>query len=365
MSDYSTYGSYYLFIGTYSPANKDGFFLYRFDAQTGRATFIQAVSGIENPSFLCLSPDHNHVYVVSETHKNKDGQVYAFRFDHQKEQLTFINKASTKGDDPCNITTDYSGKFAFVSNYSSGSLAVFSLAADGTISSSPIQLIQHEGQSINKERQDKAHVHCAIVTNDNRHLFVTDLGMDKVFCYLLDEGDGKLTPAKLPFTDMIPGSGPRLLAISSDGNFLYVLHELGGQITILQNRENILEQIEVVSNLPVNYEGKIWAGDLHITPDGKFLYATNRDDLNDIVTYRIHPRNGKLILLDRQTTGGQTPRNFSISPDGKHVLVGHRNSEDISVFERNLSTGALTLKNAPINVPHAVCLKMIAGRQVT
>ena len=348
---------YYVFIGTYAAADKKGLYVYKFNTHTGKAAMIDAVAGVANPSFLALSPDQQHLYVVSETHQKKDGRTYAYRFDYQREKLILLNHSFSKGSDPCNIICDRTGRWLFACNYSSGSLAVLPVQPKGGVGPL-VQLVQHKGHSIDKKRQTEAHVHCAQLAPDQRHLLVTDLGMDQVFIYLLDSESGQLSPAVPPFTKVTPGSGPRIITFSADGHFVYLIHELGGQLSVFAYDNGQLTLLQQCSNLPKNYEGKIWAADLHLSPDGKFLYATNRDDLNDIVTYKVHA-NGKITPIDRQLTGGKTPRNFVISPDGKYLLCGHQNSGEITVFKRNVKNGLLMHVDPDIAVPHAACLQMV------
>lgn len=347
---------YYLFIGTYSPADSNSIFVYKFNSDSGKATFISAVSDIENPSFLTISPDHKNVYAVSETHKN--GKVNAYSFDADKGHLTYINQQLSGGDDPCNIITDTSGKWLFVANYSSGSLSVLPIETDGSVGKVH-QNIAHQGHGINPDRQAEAHVHCAVMAPNNKDLFVTDLGMDQVFTYSFNEKTGHLSLGNPPIKDVTPGSGPRLMEFSPSGKYLYLIHEMSGQLTVFEYQSGKLIQVQRISNLPKNYHGKIWAADVHLSPDGKFLYATNRDDLNDIVTYRVSSQNGEITPIDRSPTGGKTPRNFTISPDGKYVLIGHKNGNEITIFKRNKKTGMLTLTLEHIPVAHVACLKMI------
>lgn len=347
-----------LLIGTYSPADEEGIFVYEFNSKTGKAIRRHAVSGITNPSFITLSPDHTRLYAVSETGNNEDGHVYAYRFNQNDGTLEFINKVRCKGNDPCNIITDQSGQFLFVANYTSGSLSVLPVKPDGAVDELT-QLIQHTGHSVNPERQAEAHVHSAALAPDNKHLFAIDLGVDKIFGYIFDVENGQLAPGAPPFTKVIPGSGPRLMEFSGDGRFSYAIHEMGGQITVFSHQSGQLKALQTISNLPENYTGKIWAADIHLSPDDQFLYATNRDDLNDIVTYRRDIKSGKLTFVNRQPTGGKTPRNFVIAPDGKHVLIGHKNGPDITIFKREEETGILTPMEERIPIAHAVCLKML------
>jgi 6-phosphogluconolactonase len=352
--------SYYLFIGTYSPADSSGIFVYRFDRASGRAVFVSAVSGIENPSFLTLSPDHRFLYAVSETHGGQGGQVYAYSFDAAKGSLHYLDRQLSGGDDPCNIITDRSGKWLLVANYSSGSLSVLPVEKDGSAGKA-VQTIHHHGHGI-KPQQQSAHVHCIVQAPGGRDFFVSDLGMDRVFTYELDESTGTLSAGYPPYTAVLAGSGPRILDFSPDGRRLYLIQELGGEITVFDHQPGKLHIVQTLSNLPENYHGRIWAADIHFSPDGRFLYASNRDELNDIVVYSVDPVTGKLAFLSRSPAEGKTPRNFALTPDGAFVLVGHQHGDDIAVFKRNAQSGALTPTRERIPVAHAVCLKLIPAK---
>lgn len=346
---------FYLFIGTYNRSEDKSIFVYRFNTANGEAVLLDAVSGILNPSFLTLCGDY--VYAVSEAGTEQEGYIFAYHFDRRQEKLFFVNKTPSGGHDPCNLIADGNHKALFVTNYSSGSLARLFIKPDSSLA--PVnQLIRHEGHSINPERQSHAYVHSVTITPDKSHIFAADLGLDKVFGYQIDKSTHQLMPAQLPFIKVTPGSGPRIIEFSPDGKYLYLIQEMGGQITVFSYHSGILKELQVISNLPKDYTGKIWGADIHVSPDGNFIYATNRDDLNDIVTYKRNKHNGTLTCMNRQPTGGKTPRNFVISPDGKYVLIGHQNSSEIVVFSRNIKTGMLTLTKEHLPIAHAVCLKM-------
>ncbi|HLR38362.1 MAG TPA: lactonase family protein, partial [Chitinophagaceae bacterium] len=243
-------------------------------------------------------------------------------------------------------------------NYSSGNLAVLSFSSNGGIDS-VVQNIQHHGHGMVSPNQDHAHVHCAVMSPVSNVLFVTDLGLDKIFSYNYNEKTGKLSPGNPATYSVTKGSGPRMMTFSPDGKYLYLIQELGGQITVFGYDSGKLTKVQEISNLPEGYDGRIWAADIHFSPDGAFLYATNRDDLNDIVTYKVNKENGKITPVHRQPTGGKTPRYFTVTPDGRYVLIGHQNDDAITIFKRNRKTGKLTMTDKRISVPHAVCLKMI------
>jgi 6-phosphogluconolactonase len=343
----------YLIAGTYASADQDGIYLFRFFPATGAAELVHTVRGIERPSFLTLSSDRKHMYAVSET---RNGRVYAYSFDAAKGSFQLLNTLESGGDDPCHIIVDRTGRWLFVSNYSSGSLSVYSLKPDGSLGER-VDHIRHEGHSI-KSQQQSAHVHCAMPAPDGPEIFVADLGLDRVFTYLLTPDTGRLTPGDPPYVAVEAGTGPRHLIFSGDGKFLYLIQELGGMVTVFRRHAGKLNQIQSVSSLPEGYQGRIWAADLQLSPDGRFLYAANRDDLNDIVQYAVDQATGLLTYRERVGTGGKTARNFVLSPDGGMLLVAHRNGKEIHVFRRDSATGTLHRLATPIPVPQAVCLKM-------
>lgn len=348
---------FYLFIGTYAQKADDGLLVYRLNTTTLEADPVTAISGIENPTFFCFSADRSYLYVVSEVHGG--GSVYAYHFDRETGKLNLLNEQPCEGDDPCYIYLDKTGQWLFVGNYGSGSISVFPIEKNGTIGKA-IQVIEHHGSSINLPQQSQAHVHCTISSPDNRFLMATDLGMDKIFVYQLDDETGRLSPADQPQVDVTPGFGPRHITFSKNGEYVYVIHELGGAVSVFKNENGKLSEEQVISTLPADYNGRIWAAELELSPDDRYLYASNRDDLNDIVIFSVDQENGKLSYISRISSGGQTVRNFTLSPNGKCLVAGHKNGNEVTIFKRDTDTGRLTSTDHKIIVPHAVCLEMTA-----
>ncbi|MCL6524733.1 MAG: lactonase family protein [Thermoflavifilum sp.] len=346
-----------LLIGTYCPTDSQGIFVYRFDEQNGSVKLLDAVSGIENPSFLAISPHHRYVYAVSETHGASGGRVYAYRFDEHTGKLQFLNHQPSGGKDPCHLAVDHTGRWVIVANYSSGSIEVLPVKSDGSLGA-PVQLIPHQGHGVNPQRQEGPHVHFINITPDNRYVLVSDLGLDKVFVYDFDAQTGKLRPASHPYVSVDPGTGPRHQAFSPDHRFLYLVQEMGWRITVFAFHDGELHPLQTVSTAPDGFHGENTAADIHLSPDGKFLYASNRGQLNDIVIFTVNKKNGLLQKIGRVETGGKTPRNFVISADGSWLLVGHQNSNEVTEFKRNTDNGML-IQAGVFYRPRAVCLKMI------
>lgn len=349
---------YYLIVGTYAPANQNSLFVYKFDGKTGQAQKVSAVSDIENPSFFCLSADHQFLYAVSETHGGEGGHVAAYHFDKKTGHLKKLNEVLSKGDDPCYIHLDKTGRWLFVANYTSGSLSVFPVEKDGHVGKAS-QVIEHHGHSIHLPQQGEAHVHCTLPSPDNKYILVADLGMDKIFTYKFNDKTGKLTSANPPYVEVKAGTGPRHLLFSKNAKYVYAIHELGDMITVFKNNHGKLSEEQTISTAPPGFEQRNWAAEIQFSPDGKFLYATNRDPLNDIVAYKINERDGLLTYLNRYSTGGKTLRYFMLSPDGKFVLIGQRNGDSILMYKRDTKTGLLTATEQRIPVKDAVCMVMV------
>jgi 6-phosphogluconolactonase len=225
--------NYYLFIGTYTNTGSKGIYVYRFDASTGKLTWASNTDSLVNPSYLSLSPDGKFLYACTETRTANAGSVSAFAFDAKNGKLTFLNKQSSGGDNPVYVTVHKSRKWIALGNYSGGNLAVFPVNKDGSLQPYR-QLIQHTGSSINKERQEKAHVHSTIFSPDHNFLFAPDLGMDKVMGYRFREKEAQPLTVAGDGYKALAGSGPRHLCFRPDGKFAYLAEEMAGAVVVFK-----------------------------------------------------------------------------------------------------------------------------------
>lgn len=350
--------SFYMFVGTYTNETKtNGVHVYRFFSESGEVEPVSVVTDIHNPSYLAISKDGGHVYAVSEA-GGGSGALYAYAFDRNTGTLTFLNKAASRGDHPCYVSVNDQKTLVFVGNYGGGNLAAFAVDNDGSLMGAG-QAVDHDGRSVDPQRQEKPHVHAVVLSPDNHFLFVPDLGTDKINIYSVDAGaTSLLKPTSTPFVSLPGGSGPRHLVFHPDGKNAYLVNELNGTITAFKYRDGKLQPFQTISMLDEGFTGVVGAADIHVSPDGKFLYASNRGDANDISTYSIR-KNGKLSFVARQSTLGKTPRNFVIDPTGRYLLVANQQSNDIFVFERDFTTGLLTYTGKKINIDKPVCLKFL------
>ncbi|MDZ7660155.1 lactonase family protein [Fodinibius sp.] len=349
---------YYLFVGTYTDEASDGIYLYKFNAEDGSVDSLGVAGGVENPSYLTLSSDYSNLYAVNERADSSEASVSAFAFDSEAEKLTFINKQSSMGGAPCYVSIDYSGQAVFVGNYLGGSVSMFPVREDGSLGKASVT-IQHEGSSVNKDRQQSPHVHCTYLSPDNKYLLVNDLGTDKVYGYAFDNQSLNLQKNPSFTYQAVAGAGPRHLTFHPSGTFAYLINELNGTIVTFKYQADSLQKSQTISTLPENYDGAISGADIHVSPDGRFLYASNREDLNNIVTYAIDPKDGTLEKVGSYSSGGVHPRNFAIDPTGNYLLAANRNTDNIVIFERNKENGALSATGNEIEVSQPVCLKLI------
>jgi 6-phosphogluconolactonase len=355
MAQTSKNKDFYLLVGTYTNEDKtNGIHVYTFNAETGEFQEKSKAVNIHNPSFLAISKDRKNVYSVSEGGDGKG--VNAFSFNTASGELTFLNSASSGGSGPCYISVDDKKQMVFAGNYGGGSLSAIRLNKDGSLSND-IQTMQHSGSSVNKSRQDKPHVHAVVLSPDNRCLLVPDLGTDKVYEYEFDAAKAKpLTPADPPYATLKAGGGPRHLTFHPNEKYAYLILEMESAIVAFDYKNGKLEEKQSITMLAPGFTGKVGAADIHVSPDGKFLYGSNRGEANEIVIYAID-KNGTLTYAGRQSSLINTPRNFAIDPTGNFLLVGNQNGNNIVIFKRDHKTGLLTPSGKTIQVDKPVCLK--------
>jgi len=350
----------YLFIGTYTSGKSEGIYVYRFNSATGEANQVSIASGVSNPSYLAISPSRKFLYAVNENGGEQPGEVSAFAFDKKTGKLSFLNKQHSGGDSPCYVSVDKSGKWVVVGNYTGGNLSALTVNAHGLLEPSA-QLIQHTGNSANKSRQEKAHVHATIFSPDYRYLIVPDLGMDKLMCYRFNPGQKKpLMVTSNTIVSVPPGDGPRHVDFHPNGKYMYLIEEMSGTVAAYKYNNGRLSLIQRISSHPKDFSGEKGSADIHVSPDGKFLYASNRGDANNIAIFSIDVATGKLSSIGYQSVLGKTPRNFIITPNGKYLLVANQESDNIVIFKRDMQKGLLTETGNQINIPNPVCLKMIS-----
>ncbi len=350
---------YYLFVGTYTTGKSKGIYVFRFNATSGEAQWVSNTDSCDNPAFLAIAPNGKNVYAINEAGQQKPGHVSAFSFDAINGRLQLLNQQLSGGDGPCFVSTDKTGKWIMVGNYMSGSLAALPVKTDGSLAPYA-QMIQHKGSSANKSRQDKPHVHSTFFSPDYRYILAPDLGMDKVMVYAFDQyAKQPLKPATTPYATTDPGSGPRHLDFHPNSKYVYLMEEMSGNVTVFAYNNGSLKKLQTIAAHPSDFKGQPGSADIHVSPDGKFLYASNRGEENNIAIFAIQPATGMLNLKGFQPVPGSGPRNFTLDPEGNFLLVANQKTNNIVIYKRDRNTGLLQQTLQQLEVPNPVCLKLL------
>ena len=350
-----------LYVGTFSVRGSQGIYAFSFDRTKRTLKLLQTVPSLESPSYLTLHPSGKFLYSVNRGRADatdNGGSVSAYGVDPKSGKLSGIGHRSSYGDDPCHISIDNTGEYAFISNYNRGNLVVLQLFDDGLIGS-PSDAKKYVGNSINSARQESPHIHSATISPDNRFLYVADLGTDRIYIYEFNASNGTLTPAKTPEVVVNRGSGPRHFTIHPNGKFAYLAEELTSSVCAfsLNKTTGALTVIEdTVKSLPGDFKGNNTSADIHTDPKGKYLYMSNRG-LNALSIFSIGPF-GKLTFIGNQETG-KTPRNFLVDPKGEFLFVANQDDDTITMYRVNAKTGKLSAVGKPVKVPSPVCLKIL------
>jgi 6-phosphogluconolactonase len=348
--------TYYMLVGTYTGGKSEGIYVYKFNAQRGIATAVSKVA-TENPSYMVVSPDQRFVYAVNEN-KGKPGEISAFSFNKTKGELKLLNKQPA-GEAPCYISIDSTGKFLVVAEYNGG-VSVYKTNTDGSVSARK-QVLQHDGYGVVYDRQDKSHPHSAVFSPDQKYVFVADLGNDRLYQYKFDKNAAEpLSPAETPYYTLPDGSGPRHFIFHPDGKTAYLLNELTGQLVVYDYRNGQLQEAQTIASATAGGKYDQGSADIHISPNGKFLFTSNRGVSNNIAIFML-AKDGKLNRSGEQKVN-EHPRNFMIDPTGKFLLVASKNQSTVQIFAINQSFGLLEATGQAIEIDQPVFLTMIPAK---
>ena len=345
---------YNLLIGTYTlPGASEGIYVYDFNTATAAFKANTVEKHVINPSFLTLTPDRQFVYAVNED--GPKSTVSAFSFDAAAGKLSYLNKQPAEGTDPCYLISDE--QHVIIANYSSGSIAVYGRDASGALTPAK-QVIQHTGSSIDTARQKSAHVHMVKFSPDHKYVLSNDLGEDKIYVYKYNKDAQDTVLVVKDSLSVKAGSGPRHITFSPNGKFAYLIQEMQGDLTVFSYNDGVLRKIQQANIVAKDFKGAVGSADIQISADGRFLYASNRGDANDITIFAIQ-KDGKLVYKNRVSTKGKGPRAFVIDPSGNWLLVGHQYTNDVVIFKRNKSTGGLTDTGKRIELGAPVCFVFV------
>lgn len=343
-----------IFIGTYTKSSSKGVYAYRWIPSSGDMTEIGLAAETSNPSFITFSPDRHHLYAVNE--EDSDGFVSSFVHYSDSGKLTPINRVSSGGAAPCNLTTDRTGRSLFVANYNSGSMASFKIDAKGGLSDH-VEDIYYKGHSIDPNRQKEAHTHCTTVSPNNKFLLVNDLGMDRIMVYRFDPATAQVKPNDPPYYSAIPGSGPRNLTFHPNRRWAYSVNELASTMDCMDwdGEKGTLTRFQNISTVEPDARRPTYVATVAVHPNGRYLYTSNRGD-DSMTVFTIDPVNGRVTLMQRISTEGKYPRHFALDPTGHWLVAANQNSANVVVLKCDPRTGKLSSTGRQCHVDSPVCV---------
>jgi 6-phosphogluconolactonase len=349
-----------VFISAFAAGDEGAIHAFRLDDKTGELTLVHRTTDVEHPFFLALSPDQRFLYSIhAKTFGGKEHeQVAAYELAGRSGKLKLLNRQSARGTAACYLDVDASGKTVVVANYSTGSVLSLPVQQDGSLGEAA-SFIQHAGSSIDPGRQEGPHAHCIVVSPDNRFVYAADLGLDQVLGYRLDAAGAKLTSNRQPFVRTPPGAGPRHLTFHPNAKHVYVINELHNSVSLFDydSKTGVLIERQTISTLPEEFDGRSHCADLKITPDGRFLYGTNRGH-DSLAAYSIGD-DGKLTLIGIEPSLGKGPQNLAITPNGELLLCANMPGNNVAVFRIDQTTGNLKSVGEPTAMPMPSCIMLL------
>jgi len=346
-------------VSSFAPGEQGGIQAFQLQAESGTLTAVQRTEGVQNPFFIAVSPDQRFLYSIHAANFGGPDpeQVAAFRLDARSGKLELLNRQSTKGTASCYLEVDPTGKSVLVANYSSGNVASYSVRTDGSLSE-PVSFFQHAGTGCDPARQKAPHAHCFVISPNNKYAYAADLGIDQIVCYALTPATANLTPNTQPFVRTPATAGPRHLTFHPNGKCLYVINELANSVTrydYLADSGLLIER-QTISTLPEGFTGTSHTADVKITPNGKFLYGTNRGH-DSVAAYRIAD-DGELSLIEITPSLGKGPQNLAITADGSLLLCANMPGNNLAVF-RIGADGALKSTGTPVEITGPSCIRIL------
>jgi len=378
----------FVYVGAYTGfgpnrrGKADGIEIFRLNPENGTLTHQGTVPGVENPTFLAAHPSGRFLYAVNGSPSidgHPGGAVTAFAINPTTGNLDYLNRQFTIGQGPCHATIHRNGRFLLATSYHAGSVVVFPISEDGTLGPAS-DLVQHHGSSVNPDRQNQPHPHSVNFDCDQRFALVCDLGLDRVFVYRFDAENGKLIANDPPWVATEPGVGPRHLAVHPSGRYVFTINEIGSSLSSFayDPDRGVLTPVETRSTIPEDFVGEPYtpdvqvgaaanrppvvgtnfASDVHVAPNGRFVYGSNRGH-DSIVSFAFDESTGRLSDLAHQSTGGRTPRTFTIDAPDSLVLVPNQGSDSIVAFRCDEASGLLSPTGAIATSPSPTHLVIV------
>jgi 6-phosphogluconolactonase len=338
------------YIGTYTKGESEGIYSFVLDAEAGRISDVKKAAKLDNPTYLTISQDNQFLYSVAK--EGESGGVAAYRLD-SCGSLEKINSQVADGSPPCHVSVDTSVRNVFSANYHKGTVESYLTNEDGSLNPA-VSVIEHSGSGPDS-RQEKPHTHYAGLTPDEKYLVAVDLGTDQVITYEVNDGILK----EKSILSVKPGCGPRHLVFHPNGRYAYVMTEFSSEVLLLQYHEDgSLVQKQAISTIPEGFTENNQGSAIHISSDGRFIYAGNRGH-DSIAVFSVNPDNGELAFVEHTSTEGNWPRDFVLDPTEKFLIGSNQNSSNIVLYSRDENTGKLSLLQSDVMVPDPVCVKFL------
>jgi 6-phosphogluconolactonase len=349
-----------VYISAFAAADDGAIHAFRLDPATGLLNSVHRTTDAEHPFFMAVSPDRRFLYSIHATEfgGEEHEQVAAYEIEGRSGRLKLLNRQSARGAGSCYLDVDATGQTVLVANYSTGSVAALPVREDGSLGEAA-SFVQHAGSSVDPARQTGPFAHCITISPDNRFAYAADLGQDKIVGYQLIADTAKLSPARQSFVRTPPGAGPRHLTFHPNGKHLYAINELKNSVTLFDYiaESGMLIERRTISTLPDDFDGTSHCADLKITPDGRFLYGTNRGH-DSIAAYAIGD-DGQLTRIGMEASLGAGPQNLAITPDGKLLLCANMRGDNVVVFRIDGQTGGLKAIGEPVSMPKPSCIMLL------
>ncbi|WP_226603849.1 lactonase family protein [Bacillus cereus] len=342
------------YVGTYTKENSEGIYKFTLDVEAKKISNVTLAAKLDNPTYVTIN--RNNEYLYSVVKEGESGGVAAYSIDSHTGELKAKNRQVVVGASPCHISVDSGNHTVVTANYHKGTIESFAVnEEDGSVNPAS-SIMAHEGSGPNKERQEKPHAHYAGYTPDEKYVVGVDLGIDKILTYEIK--DSKLK--EVNSLSVKPGSGPRHITFHPNGKYAYVMTELSSEVIVLiyNSQEGSFTEVQYISTLPEQFDENSQGSAIHISSDGRFVYAGNRGH-NSIAVYSVDQNSGQLTFVEHTSTEGNWPRDFVLDPTEKFLVATNEKSHNLVLFSRNESTGKLTLLQSDVAVPEPVCVKFL------
>ena len=349
---------YWVYYGSGASGEGQGVYVQLLDVDTLERGELKHVAGGEAMGFLAATEDGSYLYAI-EAHSGR-GCVSAFSINRKTGELTSINRQPTDGGKLTYVGLSRDGSCILTAGYGDAMLSVLKVSDTGKAlpPSSTIQLAGSSGVVAN--RQEKAHAHSIYADPTDQYVLACDLGNDMVYQFDLDRSQGVITPARFAFARTYPGAGPRHMAFHPNKKWAYVINELGNTVTHFEwdSEVGTLIERDSVNTLPDGFEGDNTTAEVVVSPDGRFVYGSNRGH-ESIVVFAVDRETGALEFVQREPTHGRHPRNFNIDPTGRVMIVGNANTDNATFYRIDDATGRLTYTEKQVHLPKPICIRFV------